>query len=144
MSTITHKRRAIQRSIYWPAYRDQRAHMADLFGVIAYSGQPKHPLALGIKAHLIGRNTGLSEEEVCHFLRAYTFGPRYLSALKIGANRLGLDGTPCGYVTREEADYAALSLKAHYADREWYRLMRRELAKRPYPLHSVQPVLEVA
>jgi sRNA-binding protein len=147
MSTITQKRRAVQRSINWGAYREQRAHLADLFGIIAYSGQPKRPLALGVKADLVGANTGLSGDDISHFLRAYTFGPRYLRALKAGANRLGLDGTPHGYVTREEADYAALSLKAHYADREWHRRLRAaklvpvQDMDWTYPIDAMQPFI---
>ena len=156
MSTITQKRRAIQRSINWPLYREQRAHLADLFAVIAYSGQPKRPLAIGIKHDLIGANTGLSDDELKHFLRAYTFGPRYLRALKAGASRFDLDGMLCGSVSREEADHAALCLRAHYADREWHRRLRAaKLAPAedmdwqaggevPYPLNAVQPYAEVA
>jgi sRNA-binding protein len=124
MSTITHKRRAIQRTINWPAYHEQRAHLADLFAVIAYSGQAKRPLSIGIKADLIGANTGLSEREIKHFLRAYTFGPKYLRALKWCADRIGLDGSPRGHVTLEESAHAALCLKAHYADREWHRALK--------------------
>lgn len=160
MSTITQKRRAIQRSINWPLYREQRAHLADLFAVIAYSGQPKRPLAIGIKHDLIGANTGLSPAEIKHFLRAYTFGPRYLRALKAGADRHDLDGMIAGVVTRDEAQHAALCLRAHNADKEWYRALNRALAKaadvvaatsevgdcgwHPYPLHAVQPYAVVA
>lgn len=146
MSTITHERRAINRSIHWGAYREQRAHLADLFAVIAYSGQPKRPLAIGIKADLVGANVGMSEQDIKHFLRAYTFGPRYLRALKAGATRLGLDGSAHGVVTREEADYAALCLRAHNADKEWHRRLRAAKLVPAgdmdwaYPLHCVQPV----
>lgn len=146
MSTITTKRRAIQRSINWGRYREQRGHLADLFAVIAYSGQPKRPLALGIKADLIGANVGLSTDEIKHFLRAYTYGPRYLRVLQEGARRWRLDSFPDGYVTREEADYAALCLRTHYADREWHRRLRAanlvpaEDMDWAYPLDEVQPV----
>lgn len=129
MSTITHERRATQRAINWPAYREQREHLADLFSVIAHKGQPKLPLALGIKHDLIGANTGLSAAEIKHFLRAYTFGPKYLTALKGGARRWGLDGSADGYVTADESVHAALCLRAHYADREWYLQLRRAGAR---------------
>jgi sRNA-binding protein len=129
MPTITHKRRAIQRTINWPAYHAQRAHLADLFAVIAYSGQAKRPLSIGIKHDLIGANTGLSEREVKHFLRAYTFGPKYLRALTVGAWRHALDGAADGWVSPNEAEHAALCLKAHYADREWHRALKAAVAK---------------
>lgn len=118
MSTIVEKRRAIQRTINWRAYQEQREHLSELFPAIMQSGQHKAPLALGIKHDLIGANTGLSAADVGHFLRAYTFGPKYLRALKAGATRVDLDWTPAGVVTSEEAAYARLSLDAHYADRE--------------------------
>lgn len=129
MSTITHERRATQRTINWPVYGEQREHLADLFSVIAHKGQPKLPLALGIKHDLIGANTGLSAEEVRHFLRAYTFGPKYLTALKAYSRRWGLDGAADGYVTHDEAQHAALCLRAHYSDREWYLQLRRAVAR---------------
>lgn len=129
MSSITLKRRAIQRSIDWPAYKEQRAHLADLFAVIAYRGQTKRPLALGIKADLIGANTGLAPAEIKHFLRAYTFGPKYLRALTKGAWRHALDGAVDGWVSPNEAEHAALCLRAHYADREWHRALKAAVAK---------------
>lgn len=152
MSTITQKRRAIQRAINWGLYKEQRAHLADLFAVIAYSGQPKRPLALGIKADLIGANTGLVPADVGHFLRAYTFGPRYLRALKAGASRFDLDGMLDGAVTREDADHAALCLRTHYADREWHRRLRAAKLvpaqdmdwEVPYPVDAVQPEARAA
>jgi sRNA-binding protein len=124
MSSIIEKRRSINRSINWPAYREQRAHLADIFAVIAYSGQAKRPLALGIKYDLIGANTGFGAADIKHFLRAYTFGPKYLRTLKPGAWRIGLDGHVDGWVSPNEAEYARLALEAHYADRERRRLVR--------------------
>lgn len=124
MSSITTDRLRTQRQICWPVYREQRAHLADLFPAIRYSGQDKQPLALGVKYDLIGTNTGLSVKEVKHFLRAYTFGPKYLRTLKVGAWRTGLDGHIDGWVSPNEAAFAAMSLKAHYADRERRRIVR--------------------
>lgn len=124
MPTITSQRAALERSINWTAYREQRAYLADLFPAIAYSGQSKRPLALGIRADIVGANTELTPDEVRHFLRAYTFGPKYLSALKRGAWRYGLDGAVDGWVSPNEAEYARLDLQAHYATRERRRLVR--------------------
>jgi sRNA-binding protein len=129
MSTITHKRCAIQRTINWPVYHEQRAYLADLFAVIAYSGQAKRPLALGIRESFDGVRPFMSGREVRHFLRAYTFGPRYLRALTVGANRYALDGAADGWVSPNEAEHAALCLKAHYADREWHRALLAAVAR---------------
>jgi sRNA-binding protein len=140
MPTITHKRRAIQRTINWPAYHAQRAHLADLFAVIAYSGQAKRPLALGIRYELVFADTDLSDVEIKHFLRAYTFGPKYLRALTVGFVRWGLDGSPSGEVSPEDAEHAALCLKAHYADREWHRALKTAVAKAvDAPITDVAP-----
>ncbi|EKS29303.1 ProQ/FINO family protein [Afipia felis] len=126
MSSIIEKRRSINRSINWPAYREQREHLAEMFASIAHSGQAKRPLALGIKYDLIGTNTGLGAADIKHFLRAYTFGPKYLRALKAGAPRYALDGSVAGYVTPEEASYASMELKAHYVMR---KLLRRDAVR---------------
>ena len=117
MSSIFHIRRRTQREIFWPLYKEQRAHLADLFPAISYSGQAKRPLAVGIKYDLIGANTGLTARDIKHFLRAYCFGPKYLRMLKRGARRYALDGVPAGEVTDREADYAALELRTHYETR---------------------------
>lgn len=124
MSTITEKRRAIQRSINWPTYREQRAHLSELFPAIAVSGERKRALAIGVKHDLVGANTGLSVGDVKHFLRAYTFGPKYLRALQKGAWRFALDGAVDGWVSPNEAEYAALCLKAHFAERTRRRTVR--------------------
>jgi sRNA-binding protein len=139
MSTIFHLRRRTQRQINWPLYREHRAHLADLFPAISYSGGEKQPLAVGIKYDLIGANTGLTARDVKHFLRAYCFGPKYLRMLKRGARRIALDGTVAGWVSDEEAAHAALELRTHYE-------MRRAgvTAEASYPIDAVQPFVEAA
>lgn len=126
MSSISIQRRHIQNTTNWPLYREHRAYLADLFPAIRYSGQPKQPLCCHIKADLIGANTGLAADDIKHFLRAYTFGPKYLRALKVGAPRYALDGSVAGYVTPEEASYASMELKAHYVMR---KLLRRDAVR---------------
>lgn len=114
MSTLSHQRNRIYRATDWTLYRQQRAYLAELFPAIAPAGQPKRPLAVGIKYGLIGANTSLSPAEIKHFLRAYTFGPKYLRTLTVGAWRYDLDGARDGWVSPNEAEHAALSLKTHY------------------------------
>lgn len=125
MSSISITRRYIQNTTNWQIYREHRAYLADLFPVIRYSGQPKTPLCCRIKADLIGANTGLCADDIKHFLRAYTFGPKYLRALKSGAWRYDLWCEPVGIVTDDEAEHAALALDAHYAARTRRREIRR-------------------
>ena len=128
MSTISIERQRIQDTTDWALYRKHRAQLADLFPAIRYAGQPKRPLALGIKADLLAANTGLSAADICAFLRAYTFGPKYLRALKAGAMRIGLNGLACGSVTEKEAEHAALCLRTHYSIRRARELGLRAVA----------------
>jgi sRNA-binding protein len=114
MSTLSQQRNRIYRSTDWLVYRQQRAHLAELFPAIAPSGRAKLPLAVGIKYDLIGANTGLSPTDIKHFLRAYTFGPKYLRQLKAGARRFDLAGLVVGSVSDDDADFAALCLRTHY------------------------------
>lgn len=144
MSTLSHQRRAIQRTINWAAYREQRAHLAELFPAIACSGQIKWPLALGIKYDLIGANTGLSPADIKHFLRAYTYGPKYLCQLKAGARRFDLSGLVVGSVSDDEADHAALCLKTHYEMKRCGRVGLAAVAKAVSadPIRDDEPAYE--
>jgi sRNA-binding protein len=141
MSTITLARRRKANATDWPAYREQRAYLADLFAVIAYSGQPKRPLSLTAKASLVAANTGLTPYELKHFLRAYTFGPKYLVGLRATAKRYALDGSVDGAVTDEEAACARLCLDTHYRDKKRARERRAVAKQQPA---SVVPVTLVA
>ncbi len=114
MSSISITRQHIQNTTNWPLYREHLGHLADLFPVIRYDGQPKRPLCCHIKYDLIGANTGLNADDIKHFLRAYTFGAEYLRALKAGAARYDLWCEPVGIVTDDEAEIAALALDVHY------------------------------
>lgn len=114
MSTIATERQRTSRQICWPAYREHRDYLAEIFPAISHNGGKKIPLALGSKYDLIGTNTGLSVRDVKNFLRAYTFGPKYLRMLKPGARRYALNGLQLGHVTDEEAAHAALQLRTHY------------------------------
>lgn len=138
MSTISIERQRIQDTTNWAQYRKHRARLADLFPAIRYSGQAKTPLAVDIKADMLAANTGLSAADICSFLRAYTFGPKYLRALKAGAMRIGLNGLACGYVTEAEAERAAMCLRAHYSIRHAGRVGLRAveaavIEEEPYP-----------
>lgn len=137
MST-TIERQRIQDQTDWALYRKHRARLADLFPAIRYSGQAKTPLAVDIKADLLAANTGFCAADLCSFLRAYTFGPKYLRAMKAGAMRVGLNGLACGTVTAEEAERAAMCLRAHYSLRHAGRVGLRAveaavIEEEPYP-----------
>lgn len=125
MSSVSLSRQHIQNTTNWAAYREQRNHLAELFSAVTFSGQQKLPLALGVKRALVAAGTGLSAKEIGHFLRAYTFGPKYLRGIVAGAYRYDLDGLVCGAVTPDEAHHAAMSLSAHYRAKEHRRTVRK-------------------
>ena len=61
--------------------------------------KPVQPLAIGIDADLIAAFPNLKPSRISSFLRIYTAEPCYLTRLKDGAPRFGLDGEISGHVT---------------------------------------------
>jgi sRNA-binding protein len=88
---------------------------------------PPRPLARGIRTMILGafwtdnaalRPAGLHKvphhmlvEAVVVILDKWTSGPLYLAAQKVGAARIALDGTSCGFVTESEAAFAKQRFK---------------------------------
>ena len=112
-------RQHITRSIDWALYAQQRTLMVARFPYLFMpSGAPaKLPLAIGIHTQLLAWDTGLSASALEHFLRAYTFGPKYLSAVRTGAQRFGANGEWAGVVTASEGAFAKQQYHAHMAIR---------------------------
>lgn len=126
MQELTRRRRARHAAINWLAYRRQRDYLADIFPqAITPNGSPtKRPLTVGIREDLIGANTALTPAEIDHFLSAYTFGPKYLHAVRAGGVRYGLDGVAVGAVDKRQADYADKLLAAHLLVRHDAKMAR--------------------
>jgi ProP effector len=70
------------------------------------------PLNLGIHADLRAAMPELSVHERKVALHHYVTTSDYLRALIEGVERVGLDGTPCGRVTADEAAHAASARSA--------------------------------
>ena len=66
------------------------------------------PLKIGIHNELVA--LGFDREMVVVGLRSYCGSSAYLSALREGAVRIGLDGQPTGLVNAEEEKFAAAQL----------------------------------
>jgi ProP effector len=80
---------------------------------------PKLPLKVGIRADLLIAAPDLDPEllgsAIAQYISIaqyiYSPGGNYHQALTEGAVRVGLDGSPAGYVTAEEAEHAAQIIK---------------------------------
>jgi len=91
------------------------------------------PLKIGIHNELVA--LGFDREMVVVGLRSYCGSSGYLSALRDGAARIGLDGQPTGVVTAEEEKIAAAQLTGKLA-----RAKKRRLAA---AAEGAKPALEV-
>lgn len=99
----------------WKIINAMRVTLVELFP-LAFSpkGSPKKPLSVGIDRDIIARAPTLNKAHVKMFLGAYVGGPKYLSALTEGAERIDLDGNVVGTVGAEAARVAAVRLAYHY------------------------------
>ena len=139
-------RQHITRSIDWSLYGQQRALMVARFPhLFMPSGAPaKLPLAIGIHAQLLECDTGLSASALDHFLRAYTFGPKYLSAVRTGALRYDVNGDAAGVVTAGEGAFAKQQYHAHMAIRTRTREKRASATQTAATQTVATQILEAA
>ncbi len=82
-------------------------------------GQPQ-PLKVGIHEELLAAEGG-DMKKIRRTLASYVKVPRYLRCMRKGAVRLDLQGNNAGFVTEEEASFAAthlLELEQHKKQRE--------------------------
>ena len=93
----------------------------------------RRPLKIGIHGELLA--LGFDRKLVVVALRSYCGSSGYLSALRDGAARIGLDGQPTGVVTAEEEKIAAAQLTGKLA-----RAKNRRLAA---AAEGAKPALEV-
>lgn len=98
----------------WKIINAMRLTLVELFPLaFAPKGSPKKPLSVGIDKAIIARAPTLNAAHVKMFLGAYVGGPKYLSALTEGAERIDLDGEVVGTVGAEAARVAAARLAYH-------------------------------
>lgn len=72
------------------------------------------PLKIGIFQDLVERVQGeenLSKTQLRSALRLYTSSWRYLYSVKVGAQRVDLDGSPCGELEQQHVDHARQQLE---------------------------------
>jgi ProP effector len=103
----------------------------------AFTNGPKpKPLKVGI--HLDILSSGRFEAEtVSKMLAAYTGRPAYLKALKLGADRVDLEGQLCGRVETEDEEHAKVKL-ARFKMRQKEKAKAAKAAKPP-ALETAKP-----
>ena len=81
------------------------ARLAQLYPACFYAArQQRRPLKVGIRRDLVALDLGIGRRELDSALAWYVNGIGYLQSLRMGADRIGLDGVPAGVVS--EADEA--------------------------------------
>src|SRR5262249_31964893 len=75
------------------------ARLAQLYPACFYvARQQRRPLKIGIRRDLAALNLGIGRRELDSALAWYVNGISYLQSLRVGADRIGLDGSPVGVV----------------------------------------------
>src|SRR4030088_1693362 len=112
--------------------RSTRNQLPERFPAV-FTQTGRRPLKIGIHGELLA--LGFDRKLVVVALRSYCGSSGYLSALRDGAARIGLDGQPTGVVTAEEEKIAAAQLTGKLA-----RAKKRRLAA---AAEGAKPALEV-
>ena len=133
------------------------AFLAERFPLCFTAEGEARPLKIGIFADLVARVQGeenLSKTQLRSALRLYTSSWRYLYGVKVGAQRVDLDGNACGELEEQHVEHARKQLeeaKARVqAQRAEQQAKRREAgeaeprrprpaAKRPAPRRENAP-----
>lgn len=90
------------------------AYLADKFPACFSVAGPAKPLKIGIFQELAERLDGdemVSKTRLRQALRHYTSSWRYLKAIKVGTQRIDVDGNDVAEIDQEQADHAAKTLK---------------------------------
>lgn len=90
------------------------AFLAERFPLCFTAEGEARPLKIGIFADLVERVQGeenLSKTQLRSALRLYTSSWRYLYGVKVGAERVDLDGNPCGVLEEQHVEHARKQLE---------------------------------
>jgi ProP effector len=90
------------------------AYLAERFPLCFAAEGEARPLKIGIFADLVARIQGedsLSKTQLRSALRLYTSSWRYLYGIKLGAQRVDLDGNPCGELEAQHVEHARKQLE---------------------------------
>lgn len=99
------------------------------------------PLKVGIHEDLVAREPW-PDKLVRRALACYVHLPRYLKAVRVGAERVDLDGQPAGLVSEGEARHAHKKLESLQAQQQEQASMRKAETKKPVGLdHKLSELL---
>jgi ProP effector len=89
------------------------AQLAQLYPACFYAARhERRPLKIGIGRDLAALDLGIGRRELVSALAWYVNGIDYLQALRVGADRIGLDGAPSGVVSQADEAHAREKLAA--------------------------------
>jgi ProP effector len=94
--------------------KDVIAFLAERFPLCFSAEGEARPLKIGIFQDLVSRVEGessLSKTQLRSALRLYTSSWRYLYGVKLGAQRVDLDGNACGELEQQHVDHARKQLE---------------------------------
>ncbi|MDG0796380.1 RNA chaperone ProQ [Pectobacterium punjabense] len=90
------------------------AFLAERFPLCFTTEGETRPLKIGIFQDLVERvpeSDNVSKTQLRSALRLYTSSWRYLYGVKLGAQRVDLDGNPCGELEQQHVDHARTQLE---------------------------------
>ncbi|WP_323634889.1 RNA chaperone ProQ [Pectobacterium polaris] len=90
------------------------AFLAERFPLCFTTEGETRPLKIGIFQDLVERvpeSDNVSKTQLRSALRLYTSSWRYLYGVKLGAQRVDLDGNPCGELEQQHVDHARKQLE---------------------------------
>ncbi|NIG62183.1 MAG: RNA chaperone ProQ [Serratia symbiotica] len=89
------------------------AFLAERFPLCFSAEDEARPLKIGVFQDLVERlqEENLSKMQLRAALRLYTSSWRYLYSVKVGAQRIDLDGNACGELEQQHIDHARLQLE---------------------------------
>ena len=94
--------------------KDVIAFLAERFPLCFTTEGDTRPLNIGIFQDLVTRvseTDSVSKTQLRSALRLYTSSWRYLYGIKLGAQRVDLDGNPCGELEQQHVDHARKQLE---------------------------------
>ncbi len=108
------------------------AYLAQQFPNCFIAEGEAKPLKIGVFQDLVERvpaEMNLSKTQLRSALRVYTSSWRYLYGIKAGANRVDLDGNPCGVLEEQHVEHARQQLEEAKARVAAHRAKQRSEAK---------------
>ncbi|MGL9759946.1 MAG: RNA chaperone ProQ [Symbiopectobacterium sp.] len=94
--------------------KDVIAFLAERFPFCFTTEGDTRPLKIGIFQDIVTRvseTDSVSKTQLRSALRLYTSSWRYLCGIKMGTQRVDLDGNPCGELERQHVDHACKQLE---------------------------------